>query len=300
MVDTTDEWIIKRTGIKTRRIAGEKEATSDISVPAALKALDAAKVSPEEIDCIVVGTCTPDMFFPSTGCLIQHRIGAARASAFDVSAACSGMVYAAGIADAFIRSGTYKTVLVIGADALTKMIDFTDRNTCVLFGDGAGAFVMQASEEPGVEYTELGADGAQSHILEIPAGGSRIPASHDSVDRRLHAVRADGREVFKLAIRVMEETVVQSLEKCGLKPDDIDLLIPHQANLRIIDAGRQRLGLPWEKVLVNIDKYGNTTAGTIPIGLDEAIREGRVGPGSRVLMVAFGAGFTWGIMIAKL
>lgn len=300
MVDTTDEWIVKRTGIKTRHIIGENEATSDMAAAAARKALEAAEVEPEEVDCIVIGTSTPDMFFPSTGCLVQNKIGATRACAFDVSAACSGMIYSSAVADSFIRSGTYKTVLVVGADALTRMIDFTDRQTCVLFGDGAGAFVMRASETPGVEHVELGADGSQSDILEIPAGGTRMPATHETVDKRLHAVRAKGRDVFKLAVRVMEESVVEALNKCGMKPEDVDLLIPHQANLRIIEAGRQRLGLPWEKVLANVDRYGNTTAATIAIGLDEAIREGRVGPGSRVLMVAFGAGFTWAIMIATL
>jgi len=300
IVDTTDQWIVERTGIKTRYITSEDETTSDLAAEAGRRALEAAGVTPEEVECIVVGTCTPDMFFPSTGCLVQHKIGAKNASAFDVSAACSGMVYATSVGNAYIRSGQYQTVLVIGADTVTKMVDFEDRNTCVLFGDGAGAFVLQASKEPGIEYTELGADGSQSGVLDIPAGGSRMPASHETVDGRLHYVKAMGREVFKLAVRVMEKTVVDALEKCGLHSDQIDLLIPHQANLRIIDAGRQRLGLPWEKVWVNIEKYGNTTAGTIPISMDEAIRSGHAKPGHRVVMVSFGAGFTWAIMVVTL
>jgi len=300
MVDTTDEWIVKRTGIKTRHIADPSEATSDLAAEAGRRALAAAGVKPEEVDCIIVGTCTPDMYFPSTGCLVQHHLGAKNASAFDVSAACSGMMYSLSVANAYICSGYYQTVLVIGADTLSRLVDFKDRATCVLFGDGAGAYVMQRSERPGIEYVEVGADGDEWDILTIPAGGSRLPASHETVEKGLHTVRAKGREVFKLAVRVMEESVVGALNKCGLKPDDIDLLIPHQANLRIIDAGRQRLGLPWEKVMANIDKYGNTTAATIPIALDEAIRGGRAKPGDRVLMVSFGAGFTWGITVAVL
>lgn len=300
MVNTTDAWITERTGIKTRHITGPDEATSDLAAEAGRQALEAAGVAPEEVDCIVVGTCTPDMFFPSTGCLVQHKLGARNACAFDVSAACSGMIYSTSVGDAFIRSGQYKTVLVIGADAVTKMVDFTDRNTCVLFGDGAGAFVLRPGDTPGIEYTELGADGSQSRILEIPAGGSRMPTSHETVDNGSHYVKAMGREVFKLAVRVMEKSVVEALEKCGLHSDQIDLLVPHQANLRIIDAGRQRLGLPWEKVWVNIDRYGNTTAGTIPIALDEAIRSGHAGPGKRIVLVSFGAGFTWAIMVLTL
>lgn len=300
MVDTSDTWITERTGIKTRHVTRPDETTSDLAAEAGRRALEAAGVAPEEVDCIVVGTCTPDMFFPSTGCLVQARLGAKNACAFDVSAACSGMIYSTSVGEAFIRSGQYKTVLVIGADAITKMVDFKDRNTCVLFGDGAGAFVLQPSPQPGIEYTELGADGSQSQILEIPAGGSRLPASHETVDKGDHYVKAMGREVFKLAVRVMEKTVVEALEKCNLRPDQVDLLIPHQANLRIIDAGRQRLGLPWEKVWVNIDRYGNTTAGTIPIALDEAIRSEHVGPGKRVVLVSFGAGFTWAIMVLTL
>jgi 3-oxoacyl-[acyl-carrier-protein] synthase III len=300
IVDTTDEWIIKRTGIKTRHIARDDEPTSELAAAAGKKALEAAGVEPGDIDCIIVGTTTPDMFFPATGCLVQDLLGIPDAPAFDLSAACSGMIYSLSVADAYIRSGLYKTVLVIGADALSKMLDFEDRSTCVLFGDGAGAFVLQAASEPGIECMVLGADGSQSGILEIPAGGSRIPASHESVDQRLHSVKANGREVFKLAVRVMEEKVAQVMQQQGLTPDDIQLLVPHQANYRIIDAGRQRLGLSWDKVMVNVDKYGNTTAGTIPIAVDEAIRSGRVKKGDRILMVSFGAGFTWGISIARL
>lgn len=300
MVDTTDEWIVKRTGIKKRHIAAEQEATSDLAAEAAKRALAAANVRPEELDCIIVGTCTPDMFFPSTACLVQKKIGAGTCGCYDVSAACSGMIYALSAGNAYIQSGQYKTVLVIGADTLSKMVDFTDRATCVLFGDGAGAMVLQASDQPGIEYVELGADGNQSDILVIPAGGSRMPATHETVDKKLHYVQAAGREVFKLAVRVMEELVVEALKRSNLRPEDIDLLIPHQANMRIIEAGQKRLGLSSDRVLANIDQYGNTTAATIPIGLAEAIDSGRAKPGDRILMVSFGAGFTWAIMIARL
>ena len=303
MVNTSDEWIRKRTGIVERRIADNDMATSDLAVRAARQAIKTAEVDPLDIDMIIVGTVTPDTFFPATGCYVQQGIGAKNACAFDLSAACAGFVYGLDLADGMIKSGRYETILVIGGEVFSKILDWTDRSTCVLFGDGAGAAVLRATDEPkGIMASYIGSDGdnADIDLLGIPAGGSRLPPSHETIDQNLHAIKMRGREVFKLGVRIMPESAQRVLEQSGLTIDDIDLLIPHQANLRIIEAVGDRLGIPREKVYVNIDKYGNTSAATVIIALDEAIREGRAKPGDNILLVTFGAGLTWGSTLLKL
>jgi 3-oxoacyl-[acyl-carrier-protein] synthase-3 len=303
MVDTSDEWIRKRTGIVERRIVDNDMATSDLAVRAARQAIKMAEVAPLDIEMIIVGTVTPDTLFPATSCYVQQGIGAKNACAFDLSAACAGFVYGLDLADGMIKSGRYKTVLVIGGEVFSKILDWTDRNTCVLFGDGAGAAVLRATSEPkGIMASYIGSDGdsADIDLLGIPAGGSRLPPSHETIDQNLHAIKMSGREVFKLGVRIMPESAQRVLEQAGLTIDDIDLLIPHQANLRIIEAVGERLGIPREKVYVNVDKYGNTSAATVIIALDEAIREGRAKPGDYILLVTFGAGLTWGSTLIKL
>jgi len=295
LVDTSDEWILTRTGIVERRIASEEEATSDLALPAAQAALEAAGLDPADLDMILVATITPDMPFPSTACVLQDRLGARRAGALDISAACSGFIYGLGVADGLIRAGTARTVLLLGAETLTKVVNWQDRNTCVLFGDGAGAVVLRADEgERGILSTHLYADGSRGSLLMLPGCGSRHPVSHAAVDAGLAKMQMNGgNEVFKLAVRAMEDAALTALKQHGLEVSDIDHLITHQANLRIISALGQRLGVPDHKVEVIIQKYGNTSAASIPISLDEAVRAGRVKAGEIVLVCAFGGGLTW-------
>lgn len=300
MVDTNDEWIRSRTGICERRVSDENTATSDLATTAALRALENANLKPEEIDLIIVATVTPDMAFPSTACIVQKNIGAFNASAFDLEAACSGFLYGLSIAENFIKTDFYKNVLVIGAETLTKIADFTDRNTCVIFGDGAGAAVVsEVPEEYGILSTYIGADGRGGHLLSQPAGGSRIPASLESIQNRLHFIKMDGSEVFKFAVKIMGEAAERALEKCGMSKEDIDYLIPHQANIRIIDSAVKRLKISSEKVYVNVDKYGNMSSASVAIALDEASRKGLLKDGEIVVLVAFGGGLTWGSAVLK-
>lgn len=295
LVDTSNEWIVTRTGIVERRIASEEEATSDLALRAAQSALEAAGLDPADLDMILVATITPDMPFPSTACVLQDRLGARRAGAVDISAACSGFIYGLGMADGLIRAGTARTVLLLGAETLSKVVNWQDRNTCVLFGDGAGAVVLRADEgERGILSTHLYADGSKGSLLILPGCGSRHPVSHAAVDAGLAKMQMNGgNEVFKLAVRAMEDAALTALKRHGLEVSDIDHLITHQANLRIISALGQRLGVPDHKVEVTIRKYGNVSAASIPIALDEAVRAGRVKDGEIVLVCAFGGGLTW-------
>lgn len=297
LVDTSDEWIVTRSGIRERRIASEGEFTSTFATRAALNALQMAGVAPEELDMIIVATVTPDFQFPSTACLVQSNIKAHNAAAFDVSAACSGFIYALSTADKFIRSGAVRKALVIGAEVLSRIVDWSDRNSCILFGDGAGAVVVEAdSGEKGILDSMLKSDGSYWDLLYLPAPGSRNPASQRVVDERLMYLRMQGNDVFKLAVRAMEEAANQVLTAGGYSCDDIDLFIPHQANKRIIDAIGKRLALPDDKVYVNLDRFGNTSAASIPIALDEANRTGRLHSGDLLLIDSFGGGLTWAAM----
>lgn len=295
MVQTTDEWIVTRTGIKQRRIAAVDETTSDLATQAARRALDSAGIKSEQIDLVIVATVTPDMPFPSTACLVQEKLGATRAAAFDIEAACSGFIYALEIGQQFIMSRTYETVLVIGAEKLSSIVDWQDRNTCVLFGDGAGAAILQhRSGSHGLLTAHMGSDGSKASVLCVPGGGSLRPASTTTVEGRLHYLRMDGRETFKNAVPAMCHAAREVLRRCELTIEQIDCIIPHQANRRIIDAVAERLKARPEQVFINLDKYGNTSAASVAIALDEAVACGRIKRGSIVLMVAFGAGFTWG------
>ncbi|MCL6453005.1 MAG: ketoacyl-ACP synthase III [Alicyclobacillus sp.] len=301
MVDTSDEWIVTRTGIRERRVAKPEEATSDYALLAGQRALERAAVDPADLDLILCATVTPDMMFPSTASLVQDRIGAKRAGAMDLSAACTGFLYAVSAAAAFVESGQCRRVLVVAADLLSRITDYTDRKTCVLFGDGAGAVVVgEVPADHGFQAFDLGSDGSGGHYLYLPAGGSRQPASEHSVGGRMHFLKMEGQETFKFAVKAMAASAERVLATAGWGRDDIDLLVPHQANIRIIEAARKRFDLPAEKVAVTIDKYGNTSASSIPIALDEAVRGGRVGPGDRVVMVGFGGGLTWGAAAVRL
>lgn len=300
MVDTSDEWIRARTGIKERRIAPENENTSDLAVKAAQAAMADAGVKPEELELIIVATATPDMLFPATACLVQDRLGAKKAGAFDLEAGCTGFIYALSVASQFVAGGMMENVLVIGAETLSRLVNWQDRSTCVLFGDGAGAVVVRpAFGESGILATVLGSEGSGGKYLSLPAGAARMPASHDTVERGLHFIHMNGREVFKFAVRVMGEAATKVLAKAGLEKSDIDLLIPHQANIRIIESAAKRLRLSMEKVVVNVDKYGNTSSASIPIALYEAVKRGRVKDGDNVLLVGFGAGLTWAAAAVK-
>lgn len=299
MVETSDEWIRTRSGIRERRIAEDNIATSDLAFEASKRALESAGLKPQELDALILGTATPDMLFPSTACLVQSRLGTNKIISFDISAGCSGFLYGLCIAESFTKNG-FKNILVIGAEALSKVMDFTDRTTCVLFGDGAGAAVVRANDGPsGILSSYFAADGANWRLLHQPAGGSRIPASIESVKNRLHYIKMQGNEVFKLAVRAMYEAAVKTLQKAGIDADEVDLLIPHQANIRIIEATAKRLNIPMDKVYINLDKYGNTSAASIPIALDEAQKNEKVKKGDLILMVAFGAGFTWGGVLLR-
>ncbi len=299
MVDTSDEWITTRTGIKERRIAAPSEATSTFALLASRKALESAHVDPDELHCIIVATVTPDMLFPSTACILQEALGAKNAFAFDLEAGCTGFVYALAVAEKYLLSEGKGKALVVGAETLSKIVDWQDRATCVLFGDGAGAAVLGLDERPGIIATYLGADGGGAHLLELPAGGSRMPASLETVEKRLHYIKMNGNEVFKFAVRVVEEASRKVLAKAQKTIDDVSLFIPHQANIRIIQSAAKRLGIPEEKVFVNVDRYGNTSAASIPIALDEALREQRIREGDIVLLVGFGAGLTWGAALIE-
>ncbi|HWP34080.1 MAG TPA: beta-ketoacyl-ACP synthase III [Thermodesulfobacteriota bacterium] len=300
MVNTSDEWIRTRTGIRCRRIAAPDEATSDLAAAAARPALEAAGLDPAELELIVVATATPDMLFPSTACVLQAKLGAERAAAFDLLAACTGYIYALQVADGLLRAGLYRNALVVGAETLSKVVDFTDRNTCVIFGDGAGATVLvPMAGERGVLSSHLHADGRYGDLVQIPGGGSRIPASVESVSRREHFIKMRGNETYKIAVRRMEETVLEALAANRVRPGDVDWVAPHQANLRIIEAVVERLGIPMEKVILTLEEYGNTSAACIPMALDLAARDGRLKPGDLVLLVAFGGGLTWGSALLR-
>lgn len=296
IVNTSDQWITERTGMKERHVVAPDEAASDIAIKACEKALAEAKVKPGELDLIIVGTVTGDMLFPSTACILQQRLGAPHAAAFDVSAGCTGFIYALSVARQFVATGALRTALVVGVEVLSKITDWTDRSTCVLFGDGAGAAVLKADTEPdkGILATYMAADGGGGEHLYMPAGGSRLPASVETVRQRLHTLKMNGNATFKVAVRAMADAVRHLLRQTGLGPDDIKLLIPHQANLRIIDATAKLLKFPSERVFVNIAKYGNTSSATTIIALDEARKAGMVRAGDVVMLVAFGAGLTWG------
>ncbi|SDL10956.1 beta-ketoacyl-ACP synthase III [Paenibacillus jilunlii] len=298
MVETNDEWIVSRTGIRERHIAAPHEATSDLAYEAALKALDSAGMRAEDLDLIIVATVTPDSTVPSTACILQDKLGAKGAAAFDLSAACSGFVYGLATASGFIQNGMYNNALVIGADTLSRITDYNDRNTCVLFGDGAGAVILgEVPEGRGFQSFDLGAEGSGGSLLNIEAGGSRLPASHQTIEDKKHFLYMNGREVFKFAVRVMGTATERVLTKAGLGKENIDLFVPHQANIRIIQSAMQRLDLPPEKCVINVDKYANTSAASIPLALVEAAEEGRVKEGDTLLMVGFGGGLTWGASV---
>jgi 3-oxoacyl-[acyl-carrier-protein] synthase III len=300
MVDTSDEWIFTRSGIRERRIAAAQEATSDLAAAAARNAMQSGGIAAEEIDLILVATCTPDMPFPSTACYVQKLIGARNATCLDVSAACSGFLYAMETARQFIQSGSMKTALVIGAEKMSTVLDWTDRTTCVLFGDGAGAAILQANgADYGILTSVLGSDGSLSDLLSIPGGGSRHPASPAVLDERLTCIKMAGREVFKHAVTHMANASLEALAQCGARIEDIACIIPHQANARIIQAIGQRIGAPLEKFYLNMDRYGNTSAASVIMALDEAGRTGRIQRGDLILMVVFGGGFTWAASLVE-
>jgi 3-oxoacyl-[acyl-carrier-protein] synthase III len=299
MVATSDEWIRERTGIRERRIAAAGEACSDLAVQAGRRALAAAGLAATDLDLILVATCTGDYPLPATACLVQHQLGATKAAACDLSAACCGFVYALSVADAYVKSGM-RHVLVIGSEVMSALTDWTDRNTCVLFGDGAGAVVVGASGgERGILSTHLGSDGTLCELIMVPGGGSRTPPSEKVITERLQYIKMKGNETFKVAVRTLEEIARAALSANDLRVEDVDLYVPHQANVRILKAVIERLGLPVEKVLLNLDRYGNTSAASIPIALDEAVREGRIKDGSLVMLGAFGAGLTWASAVIR-
>ena len=297
IVDTSDEWIASRTGIRERRRAADGETTGDLAFYAATHALESAGVKANEIDLIVLGTTTPDLIFPSTACLLQHRLGANGCAAFDVNAACSGFLYALGVADQFVRGGQSKKALVVGSETLSRMIDWTDRSTCVLFGDGAGAVVLEPSNEPGIITTKLHADGGYKHLLYNPVG---VSAGFLEGEPN-HGIRVmmTGNEVFKVAVKTLDRIVGETLEAANMHESDVDWLIPHQANLRIIEATAKRLKLSMDRVVVTVDRHGNTSSGSVPLALDEAVRSGRIQRGQTVLLEAFGGGFTWSSALLK-
>ena len=299
IMDTSDEWIRTRTGIKERRVADVNEATSDLATKAALNAIKDANLTPEDIDLIIVATITPDMIFPSTACLVQANIKATKAACFDLEAACSGFIYGMTVAKQFIETNTYKHVLVIGAEALSRILDYEDRSTAILFGDGAGAVVMGSVNEGGVLSTNLGSDGNGKDYLNIPAGGSKNPTSEETLKNKLHYVKMAGNDVFKFAVRIMQDASIKCVESANLDIQDIDYLIPHQANIRIIEASAKRLKLNMDKVYVNLDRYGNMSAASIPVALDEAYREGKIKKGDNIVLVGFGGGLTWGASVVR-
>ncbi len=294
LVDTSDEWIRDRTGIGARRVAGDDETTASLSIDAAMLALDVAGISPSQLDLIIVATATPDHAFPSTACLVQDALGADKAGAYDLSAACSGFVYALNTAADAVKAGSASIVLVIGAETLSRVVNWKDRNTCVLFGDGAGAVVVQASDQPGgVLASVLRSDGSGSELLIIPAGGSAQPITAEAIEKNQHTIQMNGREVYKFATRVVDRTTREVMHKAGWTAEQVDLLVPHQANIRIIEAASKSLGIPMERVFTNLEHYGNTSAASIPIAIAEAVEQGRLRPNDKVILIGFGAGLTW-------
>jgi 3-oxoacyl-[acyl-carrier-protein] synthase-3 len=300
MVDTSDEWIVQRTGIHERHIADEAEAASDLGLKAAQQALDRAGVLPEEIDLIVVGTTSGDMAFPTTANILQHQLGCRNAGSMDLYAACSGSVYSLSVGAQYVQTGKYRTVLCVGAECLSRITDYTDRGTCILLADAAGAVVLRPAEgEAGIIDTDLYSDGRYGDLLFQPAGGSRNPATHETVDRRLHFARMKGNEVFKVAVRMFEDCARRILDRNGFTAEDITVFVPHQANLRIIEAAVKRLKLPMDRVVVNVDRYGNTGAASVYVALEEAVQARRIRSGDLVLLAAFGGGFTWGAALLR-
>ena len=299
MVDTNDEWIVSRTGIRERRIAAEHDTTAALATHAARQALDVANVSPSEIDLIIVATATPDyVAFPSTASLVQDALGCANAGAFDLAAACTGFIYALNVGSQAIRAGDAENVLVIGAEVLSRFINWQDRSTCILFGDGAGAFLLRASEHPGgILSAVTRSDGSGSELLMVPAGGCRLPPSYETLRDNLHSIQMNGREVFRFATRVIVSACKDAAHKAGISMDDIDIIVPHQANTRIIETAARMLNIPTERFFLNLDRYGNTSAASIPIATCEAIAAGRIGPNSKVMFVGFGGGLTWGATV---
>ena len=300
LVDTSDEWIRARTGIIERRMVGPEDTCSSLATGAALAALESARVAPADVDLVIVATVSGDYVLPATASLVQHAIGATRAGAFDLSAACAGFVYGLSIGTSFIESGTYRNVVVVGAEAITREIDFSDRSTCVLFGDGAGAVVLQVSSEPtGLLSAVLGSDGSGADALIVPAGGSRHPASVETVESGKHFIKMKGNDVYRFAVSAMTQACRDAMAQAGLGPEDIDLFVPHQANLRIIQSAAKSLKLPPEKVFINVDRYGNTSAASIPIALSEAVEQDRLHQGDRVVIVGFGAGLSWAAAVVQ-
>jgi 3-oxoacyl-[acyl-carrier-protein] synthase-3 len=303
MVETTSDWIVQRTGMKERRIVGPGETTATLATLAARRALEDANITHDQIDLIVVASLTPDMLTPSTSCFVQHNLGIKRhIGCMDLNAACSGFVYSIATAAQFLQNGVYKHILVIGAETLSRVVDYTDRNTCILFGDGAGAVVLAQVEDPavGLQAFDLGANGDGASFIQIPAGCSAHPASATTVAERMHYLKMNGREVYKFAVHQMTESLRFGMESCGLTAETVKLVVPHQVNQRIIDSATEKMGFPKEKVFINIDRYGNTSAASVAIALDEARRSGRCGPGDWIIMVAFGAGLTWAAATVKL
>jgi 3-oxoacyl-[acyl-carrier-protein] synthase III len=301
ILDTNDEWITRRTGIKERRIVSDGQSTVTLAVEAARGALKQAGMTADDLDLIICATITPEMPLPTTACVIQSELGVRGIPAFDVVAACSGYVYALSVGEQFIRTGTYKRVLIIGVDVLSGITNYEDRGSCILFGDGAGAAVLVATEEDkGVLHTVLHAEGSGWDYIHVPAGGTRTPISVDAINQRQHLIQMNGRDVYKFAVEKMQWLLGDCMEKCNLSPDDVDMVIPHQVNLRIITSAAKKFNFPMEKVFVNIDKYGNTSAASVPIAMEEAWRQGCIGPGSTVILAAFGAGLTWAGAVIKL
>ncbi|HEU5299844.1 MAG TPA: beta-ketoacyl-ACP synthase III [bacterium] len=294
LVETSDEWIVTRTGIRERRIAAPEQASSDLGLEAAREAMADAGVGPDDLDLIIVGTATPDMLFPATACILQDRLGAKRAGAFDLSAACSSWVYGIAVAHGYVSSGMAETVLVVGAETLSKITNWKDRSTCVLFGDSAGAAVIRPCE-PGQGFLSfyLGADGAGGPLISLPGGGSRYPASYETIERGDHYLQMNGREVYKFAVRLIPKAIEEAASRAGVRLEDVDWFIPHQANIRIIDAAAERLGQPREKFFINVERFGNTSSASVPVALYEAVRGGKIRRGDLTVMVAFGGGLTW-------
>ena len=301
-LDTSDEWITKRTGIKERRHVGDGESTLTLGLEASRNALAYSNIKADQLDLIICATITPEMPFPATACFIQESLGARNVPGFDISAACSGFVYGLAVGSQFIETGKYKRILVIGVDVLSKFADFEDRASCILFGDAAGAVVLEPTEEPdkGILYSVMGTDGSGWDFIHVPGGGTRTPTSHETVDNRLHYVKMRGRDVYKFAVNKMQWLLGDCMEKCNLTVDDVDMVIPHQVNIRIIESATSKFKFPMEKVYVNIDRYGNTSGASIPLAMTEAQKNGDIGPGSTILLAAFGAGLTWAGAVIKL
>ncbi|MCK4694172.1 MAG: ketoacyl-ACP synthase III [Candidatus Cloacimonetes bacterium] len=299
-LDTTDEWIKTRTGIKERRIADDKEATSDLAAKAGEKALKDANINPKEIDLLIVATHFPDHYIPSTACITQHKLGLENAVCFDLSAACSGSIYSLFVAESLMKNSNYNTAMIIGTEIFSRTVDWEDRNTCVLFGDGAGAILIKKGQKgKNIISFNFGSDGSGADLLKIPAGGSRLTVTNKTIKQRQHFIKMEGRKVYKFAKKMMVDSVIKALDKVELAREDIDLLIPHQANLRILEAVAKKLHLPLEKIMINLEKYGNTSAASIPIALDEAISQGKIKKGDIVVLTAFGAGLTWGAIVIR-